>query len=94
MRFAEQWSWCTVETIRDATPSIREFRLRPDNGQVPPCPPGSHIGVAMLIAVVLVDWPAVIDKVRGWFAARRGQPAPPSIRPSAVPPVTPGETKT
>ena len=49
MRFAEQWSWCTVETIRDVTPTIREFRLRPDNGQVPPCPPGSHIGVAVLI---------------------------------------------
>lgn len=49
MRFAEQWSWCTVETIRDVTPTIREFRLRPDNGQVPPCPPGSHIRVAVLI---------------------------------------------
>src|SRR5258707_1882233 len=49
MRFAEQWSWCTVDDIRDVTPAIREFRLRPDNGQVPPCPPGSHIGVAVLI---------------------------------------------
>ena len=46
MRFAEQWSWCTVEAIRDVTPTIREFRLRPDDGQVPPCPPGSHIGVS------------------------------------------------
>ena len=49
MRFAEQWSWCTVEDIRDVTPTIREFRLRPDHGQVAPCPPGSHIGVAVLI---------------------------------------------
>jgi ferredoxin-NADP reductase len=49
MRFAEQWSWCTVDDIRDVTPTIREFRLRPDNGQVPPCPPGSHISVAVLI---------------------------------------------
>jgi ferredoxin-NADP reductase len=49
MRFAEQWGWCTVETIRDVTPAIREFRLRPDNDQVPPCPPGSHISVAVLI---------------------------------------------
>ena len=49
MRFAEQWSWCTVEAIRDVTPTIREFRLRPDHGQVPPCPPGSHIGVTVLI---------------------------------------------
>jgi dimethylamine monooxygenase subunit B len=49
MRFAEQWNWCTIDAIRDVTPTIREFRLRPDNGQVVPCPPGSHIGVAVLI---------------------------------------------
>ena len=49
MRFAEQWSWCTVEAIRDVTPRIREFRLRPDNGLVPPYPAGSHIGVTVLI---------------------------------------------
>lgn len=49
MRFAEQWSWCTVDDIRDVTPTIREFHLRPDNGQVAPCPPGSHIGVSVLI---------------------------------------------
>jgi ferredoxin-NADP reductase len=49
MRFAEQWSWCTVEAIRDVTPTIREFRLRPDHGQVPSCPPGSHIGATVLI---------------------------------------------
>jgi dimethylamine monooxygenase subunit B len=49
MRFAEQWNWCTIDAIRDVTPTIREFRLRPDNGRVVPCPPGSHIGVAVLI---------------------------------------------
>ena len=49
MRFAEQWSWCTVEAIRDVTPTIREFRLRPDNGHVPPYPAGSHISVTVLI---------------------------------------------
>ena len=49
MRFAEQWSWCTVESISDVTPKIREFRLRPDNGRVPPHPAGSHIGVTVLI---------------------------------------------
>ena len=49
MRFAEQWSWCTVAAIRDVTPRIREFRLRPDNGLVPPYPAGSHIGVTVLI---------------------------------------------
>jgi len=49
MRFAEQWSWSTVESIRDVTPTIREFRLRPENGRVPPYPAGSHIGVTVLI---------------------------------------------
>ena len=49
MRFAEQWSWCTVDAIRDVTPTIREFRLRPESGHVPPCPAGSHIGVSVLI---------------------------------------------
>ena len=49
MRFAEHWSWCTVEAISDVTPTIREFRLRPENGRVPPYPAGSHIGVTVLI---------------------------------------------
>jgi ferredoxin-NADP reductase len=49
MRFAEQWNWCTVETIRDVTPTIREFRLRPETGRVTPCTPGSHITVSLLI---------------------------------------------
>jgi hypothetical protein len=38
------------------------------------------LGVALLIAVVMIDWPSVIDKARGWWAARRGRPTPPSIR--------------
>jgi len=49
MRFTEQWSWCTVESFNDVTPAIREFRLRPENGRLPPCPAGSHIGVTVLI---------------------------------------------
>jgi vanillate O-demethylase ferredoxin subunit len=48
MRFAEQWSWCTVEAIRDVAPTIREFHLRPDGGVVP-YPAGSHLNVAVLI---------------------------------------------
>ena len=48
MRFAGQWSWCTVEGTRDVTPMIREFRLRPDGG-VAPYPAGSHLNVALLI---------------------------------------------
>jgi vanillate O-demethylase ferredoxin subunit len=49
MRFAEQWSWCIVEAVRDVTPAVREFRLRPEHGRVPPYPAGSHIGVSVLI---------------------------------------------
>jgi vanillate monooxygenase ferredoxin subunit len=49
MRFAEQWSWCTVETVRDVAPTIREFRLRPEDGRTAPYPAGSHIGVTVLI---------------------------------------------
>jgi hypothetical protein len=37
-------------------------------------------GVALLLAVILLDWPAVIDKARGWWAARHGRPAPAPIR--------------
>ncbi|MBN8988560.1 MAG: oxidoreductase [Rhizobiales bacterium] len=48
MRFAEQWSWCTLESISDVAPMIREFRLRPDGG-VAPYPAGSHVNVAVLI---------------------------------------------
>jgi hypothetical protein len=43
------------------------------------------IGVALLIAVVLVDWPSLIDNVRGWWAARRGRPAPAPIRQRLLP---------
>jgi dimethylamine monooxygenase subunit B len=49
MRFAEQWNWCTVESVRDLTPTVREFRLRPETRRVAPCPPGSHITVSLLI---------------------------------------------
>jgi len=48
MRFAEQWSWCTVDEISDVAPSIREFRLRPE-GAVAAYPAGSHLNVAVLI---------------------------------------------
>jgi hypothetical protein len=38
------------------------------------------LAVAVLIAILLIDWPAVIDRVRGWWAARRGRPKPKPIR--------------
>jgi hypothetical protein len=40
------------------------------------------IGVALLIAIVVIDWPSVIDRARSWWAAKRGRPAPPPIRQS------------
>jgi uncharacterized membrane protein YdjX (TVP38/TMEM64 family) len=52
------------------------------------------IGIAVLIAIVFIDWPAVTDNVRGWWAARRGQPVPPPIRQSARPEATPAEPET
>jgi ferredoxin-NADP reductase len=48
MRFAEQWTWCTVDRIRDVAPSIREITLQPDRA-VAPYPLGSHINVGLLI---------------------------------------------
>jgi len=49
MRFAEQWSWCTVDAIRDVAPTIREIALRPDQRPIAPYPVGSHINVAVLV---------------------------------------------
>lgn len=35
------------------------------------------IGVALVVAIVLIDWPAVIDTVRGRWSARRSRPTSP-----------------
>jgi uncharacterized membrane protein YdjX (TVP38/TMEM64 family) len=43
------------------------------------------IGLGLLLAIVLIDWPSVIDKARNWWAARRGRPTPPSIRQRLLP---------
>ena len=48
MRFAKQWSWCTVGRIRDVAPLIREITLQPDRAMAP-CPLGSHVNVSLLI---------------------------------------------
>jgi len=42
-------------------------------------------GVALLIAMVLIDWPSVIDKARGWWAAVLAAPAPAPIRQGLLP---------
>jgi hypothetical protein len=49
------------------------------------------IGIAVLLAIVFIDWPTVIDKVRSWWAARRGRPAPTPIRELASPQAPAGE---
>ena len=38
------------------------------------------IAVVALIAIVKIDWPTTIDKVRAWWAAKRGRPKPRPIR--------------
>jgi hypothetical protein len=38
------------------------------------------LAVVVLVAIVLIDWPSAIDRVRDWWAARRGKPKPPPIR--------------
>ncbi len=48
MRFAQTWSFCSVQKVRDLTPQIREFTLLPDGG-VEPYAVGSHLDVNVMI---------------------------------------------
>jgi hypothetical protein len=38
------------------------------------------IAIVLLVAIVRVDWPSTIDKLRAWWAVRRGRPKPRPIR--------------
>jgi vanillate monooxygenase ferredoxin subunit len=49
MRFAETWSQCTVQAVRDVTREIREITLRPEGFGIASYPVGSHINVSVLI---------------------------------------------
>ena len=49
MRFAHKWMRCTVRAIRDVTPAIREFVLRPEELSVENYAIGSHVNVGVLI---------------------------------------------
>jgi vanillate O-demethylase ferredoxin subunit len=49
MRFAQKWTSCTLQGIRDLTPSIRELVLRPEGSGVENYAVGSHISVGVLI---------------------------------------------
>jgi membrane protein YqaA with SNARE-associated domain len=46
----------------------------------PPAIAASLFAIAVLVVIVRVDWPSVIDRVRGWWATRRGRPKPRPIR--------------
>ena len=49
MRFAQQWTACTVQAIRDVAPAIREFVLRPEATACESYAVGSHVNVGVLI---------------------------------------------
>jgi dimethylamine monooxygenase subunit B len=49
MRFAQKWTTCRVYSIRDVTPAIREFVLRPEATSVENYAIGSHVNVGVLI---------------------------------------------
>ncbi|MGN1290682.1 MAG: PDR/VanB family oxidoreductase [Bradyrhizobium sp.] len=49
MRFIETWISATLVAVRDLTPGIREFLLRPDDFAGAPYPVGSHIDVGVTI---------------------------------------------
>jgi len=49
MRFAQKWTPCTVHRIRDLTPAIREFVLRPEGSGIESHATGSHINVGVSI---------------------------------------------
>jgi membrane protein YqaA with SNARE-associated domain len=43
------------------------------------------IAVALVVALVSVDWLSTIDKLRAWWAGRRGRPKPRPIRETLMP---------
>jgi membrane protein YqaA with SNARE-associated domain len=38
------------------------------------------VALALLVAMVRIDWPSTLDTLRAWWAARRGRPKPRPIR--------------
>jgi len=49
MRFAQNWTTCTVVGTRDVAPAIREFVLRPEGTSLETYAIGSHVNVGVLI---------------------------------------------
>jgi vanillate O-demethylase ferredoxin subunit len=49
MKSSQNWNEAHVQSIRDLTPSVREFTIRPSAGALP-WSPGSHLQVEVLVA--------------------------------------------
>jgi ferredoxin-NADP reductase len=49
MKSSSQWTEAVVASLRDVTPTVREFILRPMADAATPHPPGSHLQVEVLV---------------------------------------------
>jgi ferredoxin-NADP reductase len=49
MKSSSQWAEAVVASLRDVTPTVREFLLNPIGGAMTPHPPGSHLQVEVLV---------------------------------------------
>lgn len=50
MKINSHWTEATVASMRDVTPTVREFTLRPLDGAAEAYPPGSHLEMEVLVA--------------------------------------------
>lgn len=49
MRSTQNWTDCTVTALRDLTPTVREFEIRPMQGAPRAWEPGAHLQVQVLV---------------------------------------------
>jgi ferredoxin-NADP reductase len=50
VKINSHWTEATVASLRDVTPTVREFTLKPADGSAEPYTPGSHLQVEVLVA--------------------------------------------
>ena len=50
MKINSHWTEATVASMREVTPTVREFSLRPLDGAAEPYAPGSHLPMEVLVA--------------------------------------------
>lgn len=50
MKINSHWTEATVASMREVTPTVREFSLRPLDGAAEAYPPGSHLEMEVLVA--------------------------------------------